>query len=263
MKYFYAYKDSDGVRHEAALEAESREAAFAALRARGIKAIKVVAADGSKANGEVVLRGVRKRMVAAIAGLTALVAAALSYCLMSPESSKDAPANGQIKVVFSSPESQDAYTNLVAKANSILRAHAETIAKLGLDILVNYALIEHTQEPAIFFDKVRQGYRAVDASRTATREAFKSIYVLFSADCAEERAAAQKLYAQTMDVLDLSEGKIANDEKALKLLIANRGKWHCEQGQVIWTDGALANEFEYFRREVPLSISRRPSGKTP
>ena len=53
MKFTYAYKTSDGVRHEAAMDAESREAVFAALRERGIKAIKVVAADGSKANGEV------------------------------------------------------------------------------------------------------------------------------------------------------------------------------------------------------------------
>ena len=52
MKYTYAYKTSDGKRHEAAMEAASREAVFEALRAQGIKAIKVVAADGSKANGE-------------------------------------------------------------------------------------------------------------------------------------------------------------------------------------------------------------------
>ncbi len=51
MKYTYAYKTSDGKRHEAAMEAVSREAVFEALRAQGIKAIKVVAADGSKANG--------------------------------------------------------------------------------------------------------------------------------------------------------------------------------------------------------------------
>ena len=52
MKYTYAYRTSDGVRHEAAMDAESREAVFVALRAKGIRAIKVVAADGSKANGE-------------------------------------------------------------------------------------------------------------------------------------------------------------------------------------------------------------------
>ena len=61
MKYTYAYKTSDGVRHEESMDAESREAVFVALRARGIKAIKVTAADGSKANGEV--RGVRKRVL--------------------------------------------------------------------------------------------------------------------------------------------------------------------------------------------------------
>ena len=50
--------------------AKSREEAFAQLRKQGIKAIKVVAADGSKANGEV--RGVRKRAVAALVAFVAL-----------------------------------------------------------------------------------------------------------------------------------------------------------------------------------------------
>ncbi len=62
MKYAYAYKTPDGARHEEEIDAPSREAAFAALRARGVRPIKVVARDGSKANGEV--RGLRKRAVA-------------------------------------------------------------------------------------------------------------------------------------------------------------------------------------------------------
>ena len=61
LRYTYAYKTSDGERHEATMVAESREAVFAELRKQGIKAIKVVAEDGSKANGEV--RGVRKRIL--------------------------------------------------------------------------------------------------------------------------------------------------------------------------------------------------------
>lgn len=76
MKYIYAYKTGDGARHEASMEAESREAAFAELRRRGIRAIKVAAADGSKANGEV--RGVRKRVVAAAAVAAALLAVAVT-----------------------------------------------------------------------------------------------------------------------------------------------------------------------------------------
>ena len=84
MKYTYAYKTSDGTRHEASMEAESREAVFAALRAKGIKAIKVVAADGSKANGEV--RGVRKRVLVTAVVAAVLLTAAIGYWLVRSNS---------------------------------------------------------------------------------------------------------------------------------------------------------------------------------
>lgn len=77
MKYTYAYKSSDGTRHEASIEAESREAVFETLRAQGIRPIKVVAADGSKANGEI--RGVRKRVVAAIVVFAVLLVGNVAY----------------------------------------------------------------------------------------------------------------------------------------------------------------------------------------
>ena len=77
MKYTYAYKTSDGVRHEDMMNAASREEVFAKLRKSGIKAIKVVAADGSKANGEV--RGVRKRAVAALVALAAISASVVAF----------------------------------------------------------------------------------------------------------------------------------------------------------------------------------------
>ena len=77
MKYTYAYKTSDGIRHEDSMNASSREEVFEALRAKGIKAIKVVAADGSKANGEV--RGVRKRAVAILVALVAVLTGLAVY----------------------------------------------------------------------------------------------------------------------------------------------------------------------------------------
>ena len=77
MKYTYAYKTSDGIRHEDIMNASSREEVFEALRAKGIKAIKVVAADGSKANGEV--RGVRKRVVAALVVFAAVGVGVIAY----------------------------------------------------------------------------------------------------------------------------------------------------------------------------------------
>ena len=77
MKYTYAYKTSDGTRHEESMNASSREEVFAVLRSKGIKAIKVVAADGSKANGEV--RGIRKRVVFVIACVVAALTGATVY----------------------------------------------------------------------------------------------------------------------------------------------------------------------------------------
>ena len=73
MKYTYAYKTSDGTRHEATMVAKSRDEVFVELRKRGIKAIKVVAADGSKANGEI--HGVRKRTVAIIVAAVSIIVA--------------------------------------------------------------------------------------------------------------------------------------------------------------------------------------------
>ena len=71
MKYTYAYKTSDGIRHEDSMNASSRDEVFIELRKRGIKAIKV------KANGEV--RGVRKRVVAVLIAIVALGVGVCAY----------------------------------------------------------------------------------------------------------------------------------------------------------------------------------------
>ena len=72
------------------MDAESREAVFVALRKQGIKAIKVVAADGSKANGEI--RGVRKRVLAASVVSAAILTGVLVYSLI-PDSQSPAAAD--------------------------------------------------------------------------------------------------------------------------------------------------------------------------
>ncbi len=91
MKYTYAYKTPDGVRHEAAIDATSREIVFETLRARGIKPIKVVAADGSKANGEV--RGVRKRVLASSVIGAAIVVAVAAFFIGETNRQTNAPSN--------------------------------------------------------------------------------------------------------------------------------------------------------------------------
>ena len=90
MKYTYAYKTPDGIRHEATMNASSREEVFATLRKQGIKAITVVAADGSKANGEV--RGVRKRAVAALVAFVALGVGIVAFLSGTRSGGNSAPS---------------------------------------------------------------------------------------------------------------------------------------------------------------------------
>ena len=257
MKYTYAYKTPDGVRHEGTISASSREEVFEALRGRGIKAIKVVAADGSKANGEVL--GVRKRIVSGIVILVAFATGLFSY-IMSHVVNAPKGSGGEAsgKIIFSSPESESAFTNLQALARDIVSRHRAAIDSIDLDILTDYRFIAHSKDTSLFKGRIEAGYRAVDAARLETRNLFRHIFTIFPADCAAERTAAQRLYAQTMDAIDLSEDRIVNDESAFRLLDANRDKWHSARGKVMWTDTTLANEFEYFRHDVnPSSVRWR------
>ena len=107
--------------------------------------------------------------------------------------------------------------------------------------------------------KTSDGARHEAAMEAESREAvfaalrargIKTIFAVFPPECTAERDAAQGLYAETMEKLDSSERRIVKDEKALRLLVENRGKWHWQDGKVVWSDAALANEFEYFRRET-------------
>ena len=92
--FVYIYKTSDGVRHEAEIGAPSRDAAFAALRERGIRPIKVIAKDGTRANGE--MRGVRRRVVVAVALAAALIAAGGVFLLhRRPAQGPDAGTNSE------------------------------------------------------------------------------------------------------------------------------------------------------------------------
>lgn len=163
--YVYAYKTSDGVRHEERMRAESREKVFETLRAQGIKAIKVVAADGSKANGEI--RGVGKRVAAAFVVGAALLAGSIVYFALRSPRHEPSPA-------------------LV-----VLREKAEIIAK-------NH---RHGVELA---DGDRDAVRkAIEEARSAAKDIFKGIMVELTD--AQEQTEAKRLYGELMILVDHTE----------------------------------------------------------
>ena len=129
MKYTYAYKTSDGVRHEDSMNASSREEVFETLRAQGIKAIKVVAADGSKANGEI--RGVRKRVVVASIVVAAL-ATGLAVYLVGRVAPRPPPESPPTPATVTPPTPPVAYRNAKPLARQAIngdRQRVEAAAK--------------------------------------------------------------------------------------------------------------------------------------
>lgn len=91
MKTFrYIYKTSQGVRQTAEMSAATRDEVFAALREKGIRPIKVVAADGSKANGEA--PRVSRRVWIALGLCLGLLAAAPWMLARSGKGPSRAPA---------------------------------------------------------------------------------------------------------------------------------------------------------------------------
>ena len=112
MKFTYTYRSSDGERHSAEIEAESRDAAFARLRTElGIKPIKVVAAvegesgAGRSANVSAAPRGGvwrRSALVAAVV-LFAAVLSGVVWWMRRPNRELPA-ANSDQPITVSTPQ---------------------------------------------------------------------------------------------------------------------------------------------------------------
>ena len=154
------------------MNAASRDEVFKELRKQGIKAIKVVAADGSKANGEI--RGVRKRVVFVLGALCLVLGAILA--LSTEHSGLSTP-----HTAFGTPESA-ALASLRVKAAAVADRHKAAMTLAGEDK-----------------EKIA---KAVEEARKEAREIFKDI--LAELPDAREREVAKSLYGELMLQADIS-----------------------------------------------------------
>lgn len=244
MRYTYAYKTSDGVRHEDSMNASSREDVFVELRKRGIKAIKVVAADGSKANGETRFI-VRKRFVLSALATGLIAGVAVTQFAVH----RHGDGVGGDKPVKSSVKLNERLLALQNSAKELLLDHELRMKSSGVSILCDYTAIFTNSSSTAFNQAIRNGYHALNVSRQKMREALRPFYSISPSEDMQERNAAQIIYAEAMEALDQSEARLARSEKAYRLLISNRGKWIVKDGKVIFADDTMALEFKYFMRD--------------
>ena len=88
----YSYRTSDGLKHEAEMEASTKDEVYETLRKRGIKAIKVV-----ERIQPLIVKGVRKRVVMVIVALAVILAFALGYWLREDNGGADDDVVGERK----------------------------------------------------------------------------------------------------------------------------------------------------------------------
>ena len=232
MKFVYAYKTSDGVRHEDAMESESRAAAFAALRERGIRPIKVCAADGSKANGETKFI-TRKRfvLVALVVGIFVGGAAALWYARTDWRDSR--------LIAYES------------RGAEIIARHEKMVGTLHLEALRDYHEILEQKNSWTLNQKISLSHFSFKEVRQNLKELCLEAFECFPAEThPSERAEVERIYQRLMDAVDVSESRIRNDELAFRLLDANRGKWSVKDGRIAWAEPSLAADFAAYTREL-------------
>ena len=240
MKYTYAYKTSDGARHEADIEAESREAVFETLRGRGIRPIKVIAADGSKENGEGRGGGVRKRVAAAIAA--AVLAAGLAVGAYFGHRTAT-PQTPDATSVYTEAE-RKAFAELAANADAVGRRFKGEMVGLGLGEINCPSNVAATADAAPLYKKARDAQLLIDRARRETKEVFATVATSFAPD-GEAIRDAQRLYGERMAELDAAEISLANRKFALALLESNRDKWSLKDGEAVFAEARLARMYKY------------------
>ena len=232
MRYTYAYKTSDGTRHEESMDAGSREAVFAALRERGIRPIKVVAADGSKANGE--MRGSKR--VTALAVLSAL-------CLV---------LSAVVVIVFAlGTDAEEPYAS--AEADAVREGLRTDYAALRVERLLDCGAVAAMTNVAALFKVAERGTARIERARKETREVFARLAAAERDEGTLRRI--RRLYGERMAEIDALEIANANRKFALALLDGNRGKWRVEGGEVVFGDERLARMYRYCLEGISTEAS--------
>ena len=245
-RWTYTYRTSDGQRHSGEIEAESLDAAHAAIRREmGVKPIKVWAAGGETASvqQQEAGRSPRDRRHGRAALVAAVVLAALAGGAWWWFGGRGAPA------LPSSATSADA--PVATSADAPVAA-----AKIDFELLANYALVERTRDMAEFRAIIAHGREVVSKARDAVRTSVEAHYEDIPPSNADDRNEAQRLYGLVMEELDATDERLESDECALSLLDVNRGKWRVVKGAVIWDDPRLERQFRIFGREPSAAATR-------
>ena len=288
-RWTYTYRTSDGQRHSGEIEAESLDAAHAAIRREmGVKPIKVWAAGGETASVQQreVGRSPRARRHGRAALVAAVVLAAIAggaWWWFGDRVATEKPTTDRVDarppVGVAAHEdtrhdgsptasyrtavdrqrlegSSTSYREIVEEVDAACEAYREASSKIDFELLSNYALVERVRDTAEFHAIIAHGREVVSNARDVVRRSFSVHYDAIPPSRPDDRNEAQRLYGLVMDELDAADERLESDECALSLLETNRGRWRVVKGMVLWDDPKLERQFRIFGRELSAGATR-------
>lgn len=241
MRFPYTYKTSDGVRHSSEFEATSKDEVFAELRKIGIRPIKVFDP----------VRPSRWRVWKWFVAILPICIAAGMVAYFNRQSTGTSTVSPKY-----TPEELSAYTNLIGKAELLMARKDRFFSQLDLSRARNYALIEEVSDISKLETELYKARKHIGYVRAYMKDLFMGVYEIFPEESELAREDAKRTYGTFMERLDADELHIVQDTQAVRLLDANRGRWHTKDGQLVFDDPVFEQEFAPYRQPLDSSVSR-------
>ena len=236
MLFAYSYMTSDGMRHADEIDAPSRDEAYAELRRRGIRAIRV---EAKETNG--------KGRLLWFAIVVILFAVCVAVGVSSWFVAYGRYRNGTRSI----------FVDLQSKADAIRTQYESSIKLLDLKVLEDYSLLARHNNLSSVTNEIRKAKEVLSLARAQAGDLFSGVLEMFPPESVNERIDAQKMYGELMNGIDATEGRIRQDERALTLLDSSRDKWRvAEDGRLVFSDARLRMEIEFFSRDKDDATAR-------
>ena len=251
MKFVYYFRSSDGSHHQGEMDAPDREEVFIALRKQKIRPIKVIRKDDL--HPELRINGVRKRWVVLISlGVALVVAAIVAASVWNAAQPSDPKA---LSGEYAEATKAD-MERLVSKARARKDKHDAELRLLNLDVLRDYSKIAKAKGPEAFAEEIAKAREVIESTRKDIKDLFRDIYTTFPPEAENERRDAQKLYGEIMSDVDVSEERLNADELVVGMLLSSRDQWKVVKGRIRFSDEKLEREFQFFRKEADVTVTR-------
>lgn len=238
MDFVYIYKTSDGARHEARISAPGRDDAFAALRERGIRPIKLFRENSESPKP----RFFAYAAVFAAFALAVVVGFAIRGSLPGEPVPARPPAVPPAESSAKSDPVAEAANGLAEAARAMTAQAAATGAYLDFKGVAR--IREDGSGRADAEETVRNGSVLCGLLRSQAMELFRDVDRRFAGDGAGA-VEAKRLYGILMSAIDSLEERVQSAAAALDILDETKGTWRFdgETGRATFDDAEVQAEY--------------------